>query len=53
VLHETTADPAVYEFAGNEIYVRAKVISSKDQENGVQEGDKEIAWTQPLRVSVK
>lgn len=51
VLLETSADPAVYEFAGDEIYVRAKVISSKDQENPVRAGDKEIAWTQPVRVS--
>ena len=53
VLKETADDPAVYDFAGDELYVRAKVISSKDQENGVHEGDKEIAWAQPVRVSGK
>jgi len=51
VLHETTENPAVYTFAGDEIYVRAKVISSKPQENPVREGDSEIAWVQPVRVA--
>ena len=38
MLGEATASPAVYEFKGDELYVRAKVIES----NG------KMAWTQPV-----
>ena len=38
ILGEATASPAVYEFKGDELYVRAKVIES----NG------KLAWTQPV-----
>ncbi len=51
VLHETTQAPAVYEYTGDELYVRAKVVSSKLQENPSNEGDHEMAWTQPVRVA--
>jgi predicted flavoprotein YhiN len=40
VLLETASSPARYDFAGDEGYVRAKVIDS----NGL------VAWTQPVRV---
>jgi len=40
VLKEATSSPAQYDFAGDEGYVRAKVIDS----NGL------VAWTQPVRV---
>ncbi|MDQ3666456.1 MAG: CehA/McbA family metallohydrolase [Acidobacteriota bacterium] len=40
VLREVTANPAVYQFRGNEMYVRAKVVES----NG------KVAWTQPVWV---
>lgn len=40
VLKEALASPAQYDFAGDEGYVRAKVIDS----NGL------MAWTQPVRV---
>jgi len=53
VLLETTANPAVYKFTGDELYVRARVLSSKLQENGSAEGDKEIAWTQPVLPPAK
>ncbi|HUR12533.1 MAG TPA: hypothetical protein VM012_14255 [Flavitalea sp.] len=33
----------------NELYVRAKIISSKPKENPYQAGDVETAWTQPVR----
>ena len=33
-----------YQFQGNEIYVRAKVISSKMQENQYSNNDFESAW---------
>ncbi|HRI88268.1 MAG TPA: hypothetical protein PLJ47_14545 [Candidatus Hydrogenedentes bacterium] len=47
VLLETDADPAVYPFKGDELYVRAKVVSSKLKIDPFKEGDFEMAWTQP------
>jgi hypothetical protein len=47
VLFETTANPAVYSLKGNEMYVRAKIVSNAKQKNPFQEGDLEMAWTQP------
>lgn len=37
-----------YKLAGDEWYVRAKVISSKLHPNPYQPGDLEVAWTQPI-----
>jgi hypothetical protein len=48
VLAETTSNPAVYSFTGEELYVRAQVISSKDHPNPYAKGDKETAWVQPV-----
>lgn len=48
VLHETTGTEARYLFKGDEIYVRAKIISSKLKENPFAEGEREMAWTQPV-----
>ncbi len=48
VLAEAEGTSAVYPFAGDEIYVRAKVISSKKQANGVHADDLECAWCQPV-----
>jgi hypothetical protein len=39
----------VYEFTGNELYVRARVQSSKLHPNPYAAGDFESAWTQPVR----
>jgi len=39
---------AIYEFAGDELYVRAKVISSKLKDNPYREEETEVAWTQPV-----
>lgn len=50
VLAETTDNPAVYRITGDEMYVRAKVISSKPKNNPFMEGDLETAWTQPVRI---
>lgn len=47
MLAETDANPAVYAFKGDEVYVRAKVISSKPKVDPFKEGDLEMAWTQP------
>ena len=48
VLEESKADPAVYIFKGDEIYVRAKVISSKAMAEPFAAGDMAAAWCQPV-----
>ncbi len=48
VLAEAEGTSAAYPFAGDEIYVRAKVVSSKIQANGVHADDRECAWCQPV-----
>ncbi len=39
-----------YTFTGDELYVRAKVISSKLKDNPYQEGETEMAWVQPFKL---
>ena len=48
VLAEVGGPAATYRLRGDEIYVRAKVISSKPKVNGSVAGEFETAWTQPL-----
>jgi hypothetical protein len=48
VLAEVKGTEAEYTLGGDEIYVRAKIISSKVKENPYQPGELEVAWTQPL-----
>ena len=48
VLAEVPGDTASYKFSGDELYVRARVVSSQDKANAVHEGEKEAAWTQPV-----
>ena len=48
ILFETKMNPAKYNFTGEELYVRAKIISDKIQDNPYSEGDLEMAWTQPV-----
>ncbi len=48
VLEEVQDSHAVYEMTGDEIYVRAKIISSKEKENYFVEGEREKAWIQPV-----
>lgn len=50
VLLRTTDNPATYAFSGDEMYVRAKVVSSKELDNPFQEGGTQMAWTQPVLV---
>lgn len=49
VFHETTDNPAVYNLRGDELYVRARVLSTKEQPNPFMDEDQEIAWTQPVQ----
>ena len=51
VLAEVKGAKAEYVFKGDEIYVRAKVVSSKPKENGSVKGEFETAWTQPVVVA--
>jgi hypothetical protein len=37
-----------YRLTGNELYVRAKVTSTKPHPNPYAKGDVEVAWTQPV-----
>jgi hypothetical protein len=48
VLAEVPGLAPTYTLKGDEIYVRAKVISSKPKSNPYKAGEFEIAWTQPL-----
>jgi hypothetical protein len=49
ILHETTETTAVYAYRGDEIYVRARVSSSRMQANpATGEEAPEYAWTQPV-----
>ena len=46
---QTVAGPeAVYEFTGDELYVRARITSSKEHPNPAEPGEKERAWSQPV-----
>jgi predicted metal-dependent phosphoesterase TrpH len=49
VVSEVEGTEAKYTLTGKELYVRAKVISSKPHPNPYQKGDVEVAWTQPVR----
>ncbi len=53
VLAEVKGTSAAYTFKGDEIYVRAKIISSKPKVNGSVAGEVETAWTQPVVAAVK
>ncbi len=47
VATSTDANPS-YTFTGKELYVRAKVTSSKPHPNPYAKGDVEVAWVQPV-----
>lgn len=49
VLAEQRGAIASYTCKGDELYVRARVTSSKLKENGVARGEREMAWTQPVQ----
>lgn len=49
ILYEVQGTEAAYTFEGDEIYVRARVISSKEKEDPFAEGEREKAWVQPVR----
>lgn len=49
VLKAVAGQSATYKFTGDELYVRARVISSKQHPNPSEVGENERAWTQPVR----
>jgi hypothetical protein len=49
VLKTETGSSATYEFAGDELYVRARITSSRQHPNPSTPGEPERAWTQPVR----
>ena len=53
LLAEVDGTSPCYQFKGDEIYVRAKIISSKAKVNPTLEGDVEQAWVQPSILSSK
>lgn len=53
VLAEVKGPTSTYTLRGDEIYVRARVISSKAKVNGSVADEFEMAWTQPLVNAVK
>jgi hypothetical protein len=53
VLAEVKGPTAAYTMRGDEIYVRARVISSKAKVNGSVAEEFEMAWTQPLVHAAK
>lgn len=48
VAHSSSRTPS-YEFTGEELYVRAKVTSTKPHPNPFAAGDVEVAWIQPVQ----
>ncbi|MEW6157818.1 MAG: hypothetical protein AB1813_10320 [Verrucomicrobiota bacterium] len=53
VLAEVAGQSPSYRFRGDELYVRAKVISTRLKENPYRKGEVEMAWTQPALVQAK
>ncbi len=51
VLKTVSGTSPVYTFQGDELYVRAKVISSKSKENPYRVNETEMAWVQPVVVA--
>lgn len=51
LLEETIGIKGEYILKPDDLYVRAKIISSKPKKNPYQIGDKETAWTQPVRLN--
>jgi hypothetical protein len=53
VLQETKGPSASYRIVGDELYVRATVVSSKPHPNGYEKSDLQTAWVQPVVVRRK
>jgi hypothetical protein len=53
VLAEVKGPQASYTLKGDEIYVRARIVSSKPKPNGSVAEEVECAWTQPVVGAIK
>ncbi|MFM1769809.1 MAG: hypothetical protein RJA22_2338 [Verrucomicrobiota bacterium] len=53
VLAEVRGPRAEYRFTGDELYVRATVVSSKAKANGIVTNEVERAWVQPVVPSAR
>jgi len=53
ILQESQGSSASYRFAGDELYVRATIVSSKPHPNGYEKTDLQTAWVQPVVVRKK
>jgi hypothetical protein len=53
VLAEQTGPSATYTLTGDELYVRAKVLSSKPKAGATTKNEVEMAWTQPLTARAR
>jgi len=53
VFQETMGATATYTFTGDELYVRATVISTKPHPNGYEKTDVQTAWIQPVVLKKK
>ena len=49
VLAEVQGTSPSYTMRGDELYVRARVVSSRPKGNPSYVGEREMAWTQPVR----
>ena len=49
ILKKVEGPEATFELRDSYIFVRAKIISDKPKINPFQEGDVEVAWTQPVK----
>ena len=47
VLATVEGSTAAYQFKGDELYVRARIVSSKEKPNASTKNEVEMAWTQP------
>jgi hypothetical protein len=49
ILSEARGTTASYTLRGDEVYVRARIVSTKAKANPSYDGEVEMAWTQPVR----
>lgn len=49
VFKTVTGPSGIYQFAGDELYIRARITSSRQHPNPSTVGEPERAWTQPIR----
>lgn len=50
ILKTVSGSEASFDAGESYVFIRARIVSDKPKENPFQEGDVEMAWTQPVRV---